>query len=502
MSKICWLFLLFSVLFFSLRLKFFLFKKPGGVDAYYFLYASKEFKKQKSINIRLKKYLMDFEEQWYPPGFTIFLSLFPKKFLEKYHWLIAPVIDFLQFAILFLFVELYFKNILVTVLASLIYIFLPTLILETRTLTSRPLASLFFSLCFLFLFLGLFNWYFLILSVIFGVLILMTHKLATQALIFTLLCLVLFYFQVNFLLHLLLIFLVTFIISGGFYYKIILAHINIVSFWRRNINYMGSHQIFDSDFYGKTNKKNYVFYKKGFAGFFKNWLILIGHDPFFLFFLIIFILTKEVNFFFFWSASVYLIALFTTFIPKFRLFGEGYKYLKFNAFPTSIYIAQSFLILPKHLFCPIFLFFILISLIDIFGYSISIKLLHKNKKKDLVLEGSTGQEKIARKLADFFSDKKDCVVMLLPTFLSDALVYFSNVKVLWGTHSGGFHLIEDFFPILKKPIEEFFKKYNVDYFIISTDYVSYKDFKKSGKFIKFIKKLENLEIYQVKKDLI
>ena len=86
--------LLISSLGFYLRIR----KKDQGVDSWYYLSCVREFKKSKKIPIKLPNYLLDIEEQWYPPGFSIFLSIFPFNLLKKYQSLIGPLIDSLQLA--------------------------------------------------------------------------------------------------------------------------------------------------------------------------------------------------------------------------------------------------------------------------------------------------------------------------------------------------------------------------------------------------------------------
>ena len=63
-------------------------------------------------------------------------------------------------------------------------------------------------------------------------------------------------------------------------------------------------------------------------------------------------------------------------------------------------------------------------------------------------------------------------VMAISNFPADAIAYFAGKKVCWGGHSSGWDKLEEWFPVLKQPIEYFFKKYQLNYLLIDTDYVN------------------------------
>ena len=77
-----------AVLAFYLRIKPRLLQKDFGIDSWYFLLYAEEFRKTRRIPVKLPYFMLDLEEQWYPPGLAIFLSFFPQSFLEKFNTLI------------------------------------------------------------------------------------------------------------------------------------------------------------------------------------------------------------------------------------------------------------------------------------------------------------------------------------------------------------------------------------------------------------------------------
>ena len=62
--------------------------------------------------------------------------------------------------------------------------------------------------------------------------------------------------------------------------------------------------------------------------------------------------------------------------------------------------------------------------------------------------------------------------MAIPNFSADGLAYFTHKKVCWGGHSSGWDKLEEWFPVLKQPIEYFFDKYQLNFLLIDTEYVN------------------------------
>ena len=65
-----------------------------GCDAFYFLLAAEKFREQKRIPVRFGGlFLLEEDEQWYPPLFYMILALIPDKTLAKIHWAMNHVFD-------------------------------------------------------------------------------------------------------------------------------------------------------------------------------------------------------------------------------------------------------------------------------------------------------------------------------------------------------------------------------------------------------------------------
>jgi len=473
---------IFFLLGFYLRIKPRLQKKDQGVDTWYYLLSVEEFKKRKKIPIKLSNYLLEKEEQWYPPGFIIFLSFFPLRFLKKYHWVLNPLIDSFHLIFLYLFTYFITGNIEGAILVGLVYALTPTLIVENSTLNSRGLGNFLLTLVLISIYGFILNqnlWWLLPL-VIFGFFLLMTHKMATQALIFLLLGLSATLRDWHYLVIFGLIFLAVFLFSKGFYWNILKAHKEILIFWRKNLRNLGAHQIYDAPIYKKENAERgsfSVFYGKGIKGIIKQSVRLFSHNPWIVFMIFLPIILVGgsflTNFLFWWLVLIYFLIILTTFFPPLRFLGEGYKYIKFAIFPQGFLITNLIVTTNNNLFLVLFLTVLLLSLYAILRTR---KTYYEIKNESLT------------EIVNFLQKNSQDGVMCLPTHLADFVTYFTQKKVLWGTHgtdgTGRWAKIEEFFPVLQKPIEYFFEKYSLNFLLLDKNFVKVEDLKLSSKFDK------------------
>ncbi len=476
--------LLISFFGFYLRIR----KKDQGVDSWYYLSCVREFKRSKIIPVKLPNYLLDIEEQWYPPGFVVFLSIFPFNSLKKYRGLISPLIDALQLAIVYFFAYFITHSVAVAVLSGIIYALAYTLIVENSNLNSRGFGSLLFSLTLVFLyeFISTQNIWWLVAVLVFGFFLLMSHKMAVQALMFLLFGFAVIFYDWRYLAILAAIFLLAFVFSKGFYLKILKGHKEILIFWKKNLVKLRAHQIYHSSIYQGKGKKNFsVFHQEGISGFLMHTKRLIGHNPWIVF--IIFLALPLINssllikFLFSWLVLVYFLIALTTYFSPFRFLGEGYKYIKFAIFPQSLLIG--ILVTRNYSFLWLFIFIALISL-----YVILKVFRPVSEKKNANLE----------EIIKAIKESPRGATMCLPANLSDIITFFTKKKVLWGTHSSGWDEVEDFFPVLKKPVEYFFEKYNLNFLLLAKDFVEEKDLRLSSNFNKLLENTDYL-LFEYKK---
>jgi len=88
-------------------------------------------------------------------------------------------------------------------------------------------------------------------------------------------------------------------------------------------------------------------------------------------------------------------------------------------------------------------------------------------------------------------------VLCFPATISDTVAYHTRKKTLWGGHGYGFNNLENFFPIVKERVENFFKKYDISYLLFDKHYIRYEDFRFEQKSMELLKENDRFSLYQV-----
>lgn len=443
-----------------------------GCDAYYFLLCVDEFRKHRKIPIVLPDiYMLEQREQWYPPGFAVFLSLFPRRLLDKYYWLITPFIDAMVAVILCVIVYFVTFNAWLAALAGTLYGLNASSIIDCTSLNSRGLGALIFSmfmLCVIMLMVS-HQYYLLAFISLFGFCLLMTHKLSSQMLYFLLPFMAVvtssplpFYLLGGVL-------VLSYIASGGFVVKIWKGQSDILKFWRANWRDLGVHEIYDSPIYKMTSSHRWgkVFYS-GLRGNLRL-IAYMGLNPFAL--MLIFpiikyhVLSQFDLLMLWWVAGVYVLAAITLFVPQLRFLGEGYRYLKLAALPVC-YLA----ILPIYYHWGFGNYYALVLLVSlVIAIAIYCRLfwfMSRPKETTIPFLDRGLQDTIA------YLKRNDVkLVLCVPDSIGDAIGYYARCKVLRGTHNYPFAMVKPFFPMRKLPLDYLVKGYGISHVVISLDYV-------------------------------
>ena len=497
------------VLSFYLRIKPNLYHdKKVGIDLWYWLLYIKNLREKREFPVKLDNYLLEIDEQWYPPLFPILISMLGEKRAEKYGYLIAPLIDCFQLILLISLVFLLTQNITMTLIAGLVYSLAPVLITYNFQLNPRGLGSLFFSLLFLSVLLieltG--NYYFLLATISFGILILFTHKMTTQIMVVFLLSYSIITSELVFAAIIPLVFLLAIISSKGFYLKILRGHYDIVTFWKRNINYLRAHQIKDSPLYKKdekvtsrasislTPKIDKIFIKypqllKAVEIFARNPFILVIF-PF------IFKLSDSGlvdKYFVTLTLIIYAWIFATTYVGPLKCLGEGHLYTYPAAFPIS-YLAGSLFVsfFGPDITIPILSMATLVSLSVI---HLSFKNIKEGKRMGLI-------DKDLEEITKYLKELPEDNVMCFPVSVAEFVTYVTGKKVLWGGHSYGFKELEPFFPVLRKKIEYFIHNYDINYILVDNDYVKLDDFIEDTNLITLSEERGRYKLYEIRNDCI
>src|SRR4030043_1161922 len=73
-----------------------------GVDHWYWLLCAEDVKRRRKLPPKLPYFMLEIEDQWYPPLFAGLLALLPIRFLEKNGGKISQLMDLLHGLLIFL----------------------------------------------------------------------------------------------------------------------------------------------------------------------------------------------------------------------------------------------------------------------------------------------------------------------------------------------------------------------------------------------------------------
>jgi len=420
----------------------------------------------------------------YPPVIILFVSLFSKKFADKYQFLFSPFFDLVNNYLIFIAAYLLTKNITVAVIAQIISSLTPILVIEASNLSTRTISSLVFNLSFFPLILYSathdINW--LAMSAIILFILFFTHKLAIQAYLFNVIGFSMIEKNPFYILFFICVFLSVWLLGGDLYKRMFRDHMAILNYWRKYIKFRFAHQ-----FRGVLkSKKSFDFTQKIFVLSLKNpYVYIIGNNPWLIVFIITIFWSRFVIFGYvplinlviynkliLWVLLSSLASVLILSVKKLRFLGEGNRYVEYCIFPLSILIAGYF---------P--------SLVSLFGsrfvfvfsgicLTLLLSIIYLQKKTILEDRART----ISRELWEIinFLNKKEGKKVRLAVFpfnLGDAMMYFLKGRVLTSDSVFGLLQLTDVFPIVTKPMYEIIDKYQLSHVLFDKNYVSIKEMK-------------------------
>lgn len=451
-------------------------KKPhAGCDAYYFLLCREVFQKEKKIPIVLPNYyVLEYREQWYPPGFVVFLSFIPSKILDRYYWCVSPFLDSMICVFLFVFVGLSSGSLAAALFGSLTYVFSPAVIPETQSLTSRQLGALLMSISMVS---GIFfattaNPWCLVGASAAAVLLLMTHKFSAQAWALSLCLMGMLSWNGSFGLVVVSGVAGAMAVSKGFYWKVLKSHWDYVSFWSRKWPYLGGHQIEDSPVYGKKEQMSgsgrvYRGAEKEKLRFVRGFL---GQNPYGLIFpatLVYGVLggievERESIHVAIWGVVVLGLGIGSYCVEALRGIGFGSQYGKL-ALPAGVICMGYAYRLEELRFVVIFIF--LASLWQGGQYLMNVLMTKENGGW-----WAWDRERMAG-VVEYVKGLEAPLIMCLPNNYCDLLVYHARIRVLWGGHGSPTANLEPLVPVLTEPVEEICRKHEVTHLLIDNRFV-------------------------------
>ena len=438
------------------------FKYKIGQDTWAHLLVADIIRKKRALPDKIENFIY-VGSFGYPPIFPILLSVIPERTLERVAWIVSPVIDAIQIVLIYIICIFITQSPEVGVLAMFLYAIHPEMVIETSNLNSRPLGSLIFtvSLVSLIFFIISGNPLLFISCIVFGVILLYTHKLATQALLFTLTGFALIERNPIYVIAAVLIFGIAYL-TPWYRKKIIPEHLAILQFWKKNIKLVYERGI-TSEISGKNISSLTNFLRSRAVLFFR----FVGSNMWFIFILILILLFNSPpsfpEFLFFdWACIILFCSLIVGYIPNVKFLGEGLRYLEYAIVPTIILAAIYFNKFQDNAYVTLlFTGIVGILLLEMFiglYYSVT---------KYIRLSPGTGITKICSYLKSALGEN----IMCLPIDTCFMIAYFTRKKVFCAFSA---HAYEKAYPEAlfgdprKKDLHTLIEKYSINYIYVDS----------------------------------
>lgn len=437
-----------------------------GTDAFYYMLCVEAFRQQRKVPFTLPGlFLLEEDEQWYPPVFTVFLSCLPSSCLRKGYWTINHALD----SLLALAVFEYCWHVAGPVAAwgmVLLYASSPHLNAEYQGLVSRPLASVLFAALLASAYLGQTvhpAWF--ALAVLFGAVLVYTHKLTMQLLWFFLPVLGILRAELAWPLLLLASYGLAALARPSLFIKVMRAHAEIIGFWHRNWPWLGAHALQQSPIYGSPEQGGPRFHQgRGLALAVLHSKRMLLDNPWVLCLVPAMgaqLSPREV-FLLQCLAAIYAWATLTLAVPWLRCVGDGTKYIKYAMPITLCVLAPA---LARNSWAA-------------WALAVPIALWHARHwylglKSRLHRQSPVGvfAPEIAPVL-ERIKETADARLLCLPTSLADAVAYKTHRPVLWGGHNYGLSRLQGFFPVVTRPLESIIEEYRLTHLLLDTGYAT------------------------------
>lgn len=428
-----------------------------GCDAYNILLNAEVLRKQKSLPIKMPPiFVLEDEDQWYPPGFLIFCALIPDRLLKKWYWALNHLIDFFSAGLVAFLVYEIGDNIQFSIVAILAYGLAAGPLQEFSTLNVRPFGTLLFngfliSTWFAFSDVNFLAVEPLLVAVICAVALFYSHKLSLQQLWFLLPSLSIFMVDWRWGAMFIALYGVSFLLWPRGAWRIMRGHWVIISFWHRNWRQLGAHAVRQSPVYGDGVTRTDFYAGNGVASLKRHILDMVHQNYFVVPFLVGYMsgastLDATGLFLLVWCVTVYSAGFLIHTVPLLRGIGLGRQYYKYAIPPTLVGCALA------------------VQGGDIISVTFSaIAALLGLRQYLLIIKAQGGPDPQGTEEAEDLDgalqalDKEESgSVMTLPVHLADRVCYTLRKPVYWGTHSDVFdQRLQNFFPVLQKQLSHY-----------------------------------------------
>lgn len=452
--------------------------RPGGVDTWYFLASAEAFRKTRRFPISLPQYLLHAKTESYPPGFILFLALFPPSLLRRYFWLVSPLIDVAHLLLVYVLTYRLTGSLVAAAVAGAVHALTPQLIAETRSLNPRAFGAFLTSVTMYLILrsllpvtapttlMGQSPWYVIVVAVLSAAFLFLTTTGVTFFVATGALSVV--FRDPGYLAIAFAGLAVAVVVSRGFYLRVIENYVHALRFWRRNIAFRGLHPIADSPIYGATASQGRgVSWQSG--GWVRSLVRLIGENPF----LVPMVFAATPPFLtewwwgqrmYVWAVAILVWAFAVTFVKPLKVFGPGHLHMKASVMPTAFTLA---LVVSGEEGWRSFAGAVigLSFLASLAAVAVFYRYL-RTRTSEHTSSTPPDLQLIAADLAAADGDG----VLCLPPMYADFLSFAARKKVLWGGHSGDLSKFEALYPVIRQPLDELIREYRLDYVMLDLAY--------------------------------
>lgn len=441
----------------------------------------------------------------YPPALPWMLSFIPKDKLLKIQGFIAPLFDIIQNYLVFLITLQLTNNLYAALLSQIIYATIPLTVLENSYLTPRSLGYLNFTLAFypLLLYSLVPKPPYLIFGLFFLILLFFTHKFALQSFLFISIFLSIITRDPFYILIFLAGMAIAIVISKGYYLRILNGHISNILFWVKNYKYRFSHQVRGLTFPSKKDLVGKIY--SAMTAF--PPLALIGTNLWIIIPLFLFVVTKFhlpvtipsgrysltdplMLMVYVWIFFFYIFSIAVLSIKQLTPIGEGQRYMEMSLAPISIISAITFFVFLNSPYKNIVI--VLYSVILFTNLFLAIFLQIKGIIEDKNRSMTKDMTDIFKYINKMHPKPQ---ILCIPHQITTMIVYNTKAKVLVEIQAGDLRRVDDVFPVIKKPISEIAKIYNLNLLVIKKDYVEAKELNLDMKSLLF--ETETIQIFKI-----
>lgn len=444
--------------------------RGAGVDQWYWKLYVETLRRTRRVPPDLPQYVLE-RAQWYPPLFPWILARLPASWFDRHATRLSVAVDLVRMSLL-LWAASAWGGGGALVVAGIVYALTPLLVTYNLQLNPRGLAALALDamwLSFVAVHAGVLPMIAWVAIACLGGIVLLTHKMTTQLLVFVSVAGAVLAATPGPLAVIPAALLVALLLSGGFYLRVTRAHADILQFWFRHWRWSGAHPVLDSPAYGEPGFESAgLFYRRGARAWIRRLAFVVGFNPWVPAALAIGAfaiaegrLPQEHVWVFGWLALTFAFALMTTLVPALRCLGQGYLYGYNGAFPAALFLGLSWSALGATWYWTLGVLGAAVAsiaaLAAFFRKLASSRTLKVDQELDAVL--------------DRLVTLPEGLVMCLPQHWHDVVAYRTRHPVMFGAHGYGFSLIEDVFPVLKRRMPELMRRHPIRYLLTLEGYL-------------------------------